>query len=457
MPVWGSDMRILRERLTLVLLALLPFHALGVTVLTRLVAGPNQPPMGVLALWKEVLLAVILLLALAEIVVRSDIRKKALKFDVFDACIDLLALCLIVATFFNGVGLDQAIYGIRYDLVPLAAFVVLRRVPWSEAFLKKLPVVLGGAVFVAVAYAFATLVLPESFFTAIGYSDLHSLYVPSRPVAAFQQIGGTSLRRLQGAMSGPNQFGIWLACLLPILLALPNRKRRILAPLALLAILLSFSRAAWIAAAVTLLVTFWPQFRKLSVTAATTLCIGILAVALSLLFFFPQIVLRIESSSDHLRNPLHALSIMATSPLGRGLGSAGPANNRVADACVFLEKGSDISWAAPHADLCVFVDGVQMQPQGKTCGCPLLPENWYLQLGVEGGWLAMLAFVALIALLIRRLWPTPPAQGLLAVAIAGVFLHAWEDAAVAYTTWILCAIVLTFWAGSSAARRAESA
>lgn len=437
-------MRTLRETLALILLALLPFHALGVTVLTRVVAGPNNAPMGSLALWKEALLAAVLLLVLVEII-RSGDLKKALKPDRFDACVLVLALCLLVATLLNGVGFGQAAYGVRYDLVPLAAFVLLRRVSWSEVFLARLPFVLGGAVLAAVVYGLLTLAMPAAFFTALGYSDLHSLYVPSGPVAPFQQIGGTALRRMQGAMSGPNQLGIWLAALLPVVLALGGRWRRFVAPLALLGIVLTFSRAAWIAAAAIMLVSFWPRLRKLSVAAVTILCVGVLALSVAVLVLFPSVILRIESSADHLRNPIEALGIMVREPLGRGLGSAGPAHNRVSDACVFLEAGSDVSWAAPHADLCVFVGDVQVQPVGKECSCPLLPENWYLQLGVEGGWIAMLAFMALVVLLIRRLWPTPPAMSLMAVAIAGLFLHAWEDAAVAYAVWILAAITLTFW------------
>lgn len=439
----------IRERLVLVLLALLPFHALGVTVLTRIVAGPNHAPLGALALWKEALLGAILLLALVEIV--RGARKKALALDRIDWALIVTAGALVFGTLFVGVPLKQAVYGIRYDLVPLAAFFVLRRVPWSEGFPRTLPFVLAGAVFLAVAYGLLTLVLPTSFFSALGYSDLHSLYLPNAPVAPFQQVGGTALRRMQGAMSGPNQFGIWLACVLPVVLALPPRRRRVLAPLALLAIVLSFSRAAWIATAVVLLVHFWPAIRALPARTVAVACTGVLAVILAVTAFFPSVVLRGASSSDHLRRPAEALAIMALAPFGRGLGSAGPANNRVTDACVFLEEGSDPSWAVPHPELCVFVGTKKVQPE-RGCDCPVLPENWYLQLGVEGGWVAMIGFIVLLAFVIRRLWPTPPAMGMAAVAIAGLFLHAWEDAAVAYTSWILCAIVLTFWAASSARR-----
>lgn len=437
----------LRERLTLVLLALLPFHALGVTVLTRAVAGPGHAPFGVLAFWKEALLGVILLLAAVEIT-RSDWKAK-LRLDRIDRCVVVLAAALAFGSLWVGVPLKQALYGIRYDLVPLAAFLVLRRVEWSKAFLDRLPLVLAAAVLAAVLYALLTLLLPDAFFTALGYSDLHSLYVPDRAIAAFQHVGGTMLRRLQGPMSGPNQFGIWLACLLPVIAALRSQVRRVIAPLALLAIVLTFSRAAWIAAAVIVVIVHWPQLKKLSVTAVTILCIGTLTISLFVLWLFPSVIVRIESSADHVSRPMEAVAIMALAPFGRGLGSAGPAQNRVADACVYLEEGSDASWASVHRDLCVFVGDKQVQPSMGGCDCPFLPENWYLQLGVEGGWVAFFAFIALVVLVVRRLWPTPPALSLLAVSIAALFLHAWEDAAVAYAVWILCAITVTFWTASS--------
>ncbi len=431
----------LREWLSLILLALLPFHALGITVFTRIVVGPNHAPLGLAALWKEAFLAVILLVALVEII-RSPGVRNALKVDLTDSLIFVLVAALGLATVLQGVPLIQAFYGIRYDLVPLAAFFILRRVSWSDAFFARMPFVLAIAATLAALYALTTLVLPEAFFNALGYSDLHSLYVSGRPIAAFQHIGGSAVRRLQGPMSGPNQFGIWLAAVLPFALSLRLQLRRIVAPLLLLVILLTFSRAAWIATAVILMIALWPQIQRLSVTVITTLCIGILAIVVSVALFFPSVILRVQSSADHLRRPLEALSIMMHEPLGRGLGSAGPANNRVADACVFQEAGSDASWAVPHADLCVFVGGVQVQPVGRICTCPLLPENWYLQLGVEGGWIAMVAFMWLIALLLRRARDarSPVFLSLLAVSLAALFLHAWEDAAVAYMVWILCAV-----------------
>ena len=53
-------MQLSRQRLTLLLLALLPFHAFAVTVGTLLLAGPGNSPLGALAIWKEVLLLLVL-------------------------------------------------------------------------------------------------------------------------------------------------------------------------------------------------------------------------------------------------------------------------------------------------------------------------------------------------------------------------------------------------------------
>ena len=63
-----------RERLVWILLGLLPLHALLVTVGTKLIAGPGQAPLAMLALWKEAVLGVILLIALVETVRKLKLR-----------------------------------------------------------------------------------------------------------------------------------------------------------------------------------------------------------------------------------------------------------------------------------------------------------------------------------------------------------------------------------------------
>ena len=463
----------LREFLTLALIALLPFHAFLVTVKTRFLLGPGHAPMPQLALWKEGLLAIILLVAVIEIAISG--KRLAIstlrRIDVIDGLIVGLLLLGITVSFFIfqfSILNSQFIYGVRYDFIPLITFVILRRVPWSDLFLKRVMNLLVAAGAIVALYGIVSFFLPATFFTWLGYSDLHSLYLPDGPLAPFQQIGGTSLRRIQSVMSGPNQLGLWL--LVPLSVILSSTKDALSKSwfvghtmTLLAALLLSFSRAAWMGAAVIVVLAAWPCIRALSKKTSSVLVSSVLLILTAVALFFPSVLLRAASSRGHIENPLRAIQTMVDHPLGLGLGTAGPASNRTSDACVMLEEGSDASWAADRADLCVFVGQTQVQPVDRTCSCPLLPENWYLQIGVEMGWIGICVYLALVIVVLKRLWElrvengklkmneeayskfsilNTPFSMFLAVSIAALFLHAWEDAAVAYTMWILIAATL---------------
>ncbi|GEM_PF-401641 len=509
----------IREHLALALLTLLPLHALFVTVGTKWIAGPGHAPLTMPALWKEGLLAVILLIACAEIT--SNLKTQNLKLDIPDLLIlSLLAIALLqhflLPTPYNLQPTTFA-HGFRYDFVPLLSFLILRRVPWSDRFKSILPIALLCIGALVAAYGIISFFLPATFFTWLGYSDLHSLYVPDAPLAAFQQIGSSGLRRIQSTMSGPNQLGLWLLIPLSMLLprivchavtggdprttggakALPDNsklsndaiegcsvmvhphestyggglvrgdffiasffcmadKRKkasivitgILALLLTTAQLLTFSRAAWIGACVIILITLIrivPRGMHAKIFMPLSLLVVAGAVLLTLLA--PSVVLRLASSRDHLIRPMEAIRTMIAHPLGLGLGTAGPASNRTSDACVFLEAGSDPSWAHDRPDLCVFVENIQVQPLDRTCQCPFLPENWYLQIGVELGVLGFLLYLLLtlrVLVSLRRQTNNNYSAYLsfLSLSIAALFLHAWEDAATAWTIGILLACTL---------------
>jgi O-antigen ligase len=458
-------MQRLREGLTLALIVLLPFHAFGVTVLTRLFAGPGHAPLAWLALWKEVVVFALIAVTLTELVSRQLSKQSSQpSIDSIDRLVFFFVLIALLVTGLNFAGWGPLLYGAKYDLVPLVLLGVLKLVPWSTAFGQRALRALVAAGCVVSVLGFVSLVLPQSVFSALGYSDLHSLYVPSGPLAPFQQLGGSALRRVQSVMSGPNQLGIWL--LLPIaaasvLLWRQPKQRRwrsgviVCAFVLVCGLLFTASRSAAIAMTAMLFVgAAWANMLGNAKRQLLRMAIAACVFLTILVVLFPDLVIRTASSRDHLARPLQALERIGAHPFGLGLGTAGPATNRYSDACVHLEDGADASWAAQHPQLCVFVGDVQVQPRpntGASCDCPFLPENWYLQLGVETGVLGMMLFVALLFHVLQSLRAVattsvvamPAAMALFGVAVAGLFLHAWEDAAVAYTVWILAAIGLS--------------
>lgn len=466
----------LRESLTLILIALLPLHAMAITVMTYLLEGSGHAPLQMLAVWKELFLAVIIVFSVIEIFSIRDTfsDKRAWSLDMLDwSILGAMALGAFASfstehsgtfSLFPLSKVDKMfLLGFKYNFVPLVAFFLLRRVGWSRDFRRSVSSVIIGTGVLLALFGLVTLALPMSFFTAIGYSDLHSLYRPHAPLAAFQMVEGTELRRIQSMMSGPNQFGLWL--LLPLAAVLQwlltvLRKRRFFdatcAATALVvlgfALIYTYSRSAWIGALVMiavyalLILLHHVQsvlHRSMVISVAGILVGAFLVAAIQKA---PDILLRTQSLQGHLQKPLQAWALMREHPLGMGLGSAGPANNHVSDTCVFFDLGADISWAKKRTDICVFVGGVRRLPAGKVCDCPLLTENWYLQWGIEMGYAGFLLCILIILFpfLYARRFPAFSVRmvgplALLGIATGGLFLHSFEDAAVAYTVWLLLA------------------
>lgn len=446
----------MRERLIVALVVLLPLHALLVTVGTRLIAGPGHAPLPALALWKELLVVAILALAAVEIwkIWRAGQRPAC---DLLDLLVVAFFALAVGSAAWHGTATPKLLLGLRYDVLAPLAFVVLRHAPWSDWARSRL---LWALVWVGTAVAaigLAGLVLPASFFAALGYAtDFHSLYLPDSPLAPFSQIGGTAIRRAQSTLSGPNQLGLWLIVPIGALLASARRlgRARALALGALLAAALAatFSRTAWIGAVAGTLAVGALQVGPRLARRWLLPVAGLLAAAVLVgVLAAPATIVRLSSSRGHFEQPLEAVHRLLATPWGEGLASAGPASSRFADACVMLQPKDDPRWAAAQPELCVFLGDQQVQPTDRLCRCPFHPENWYLQIAVELGWPGLILWIGILALALWKLWPlarareplgTAAAVALLGTAVGALFLHAWEDTAVAFSVWILVAVAL---------------
>src|SRR3989344_3352089 len=126
-----------RHWLVLALLALLPFHALFVTVGTKIFVGPGHPPLTVLALWKEVLIAVLLVIAAVELFS----KRKFPKIDVVTGIIFAL-LVLSISTSYK-LQATSYVFGFKYLFLPLLVFLICKALPWDKDFQsEKIPGVL---------------------------------------------------------------------------------------------------------------------------------------------------------------------------------------------------------------------------------------------------------------------------------------------------------------------------
>jgi O-Antigen ligase len=96
----------------------------------------------------------------------------------------------------------------------------------------------------------------------------------------------------------------------------------------------------------------------------------------------------------------------------------------------------------------------------------VISENYYLQVGIETGVVGIFTFVALTVVLLRRLKRAVPdtlaegggairAMGL-ALAVGSLFLHTWNDFAVAWTFWPLAGAVLGLAVARAREREAPS-
>jgi hypothetical protein len=462
----------LREHLTLALLILLPFHAFIVTVMTKMILGSGRAPFGLLALWKEGILGVIIGMAMLEIFRNQKPETRNQCVDVMDVCILFLLGISVVLLTINHASLIVYLYGFKYDFIPLIAFLILRRVPWTEVFIASVLrtlLITGGIV---AAYGIVTLVLPSAYFSWLGYSDAHSLYIPGSPIAAFQKIGGSNgILRMQSTFSGPNQMGLWLlipwiCCFVNILRGRSINSGKFFTLIVLLSmgIIFSFSRSAWIGAAVAGTIASF-----VLIPAPLRKTLGLIAVSFtsivvaSVLLVFPQVFFRTISNQGHIDRPIAALQKIWDHPLGMGIGTAGPASNRTSDPCVFLPGNSTLDWLQPgNSPLCVFLGNKQTVPEIKDrlCHCAFLPENWYLQIGVEMGIVGMVLWIVITMSVLQKLWVQRTGVqnilqdrkshdvfrfgvflSFLALSIAALFLHAFEDSAVAYTVWILIAAI----------------
>lgn len=389
--------------------------------------------------WKEILLAVCLVLLIIEVFRRGVWR------EIFNNNILLLlagyVLIHLIMVVVNFQGLLATLAGILIDirlaLAFFASFIVVRL--WPEISKKMTTIIFSGLIFV-VGFGFLQTFLPHDNLAILGYDK-------NTNIAPYQTIDQNyDFVRINSTMRGPNPlgammvifFGLLAAFLVAELKGKSFTKRSfnvksmkfwlIFGAIGLAGVWVlvnTFSRSAWVASAVCLMLTFLIIFGK-KIGIKCYLAIGFWLIFSGFLMFIyrdsafisnillhrnPESTSAVGSNDDHLTSLETGIERLIDQPLGAGVGSTGSAS-------LF---GQD----------------------------PIIIENQYLFIAHEIGWLGLLWFIVLFAVVLFSLYRIRDnflAVGVLASGIAlgliGFLLPVWNDDVVAIIWWGMAGICL---------------
>lgn len=348
------------------LLVAMPFHAfLTIYFGSALHLGRN------LQAWKEVIVVGLVAIAAVYLFKKKETRPKLDKINYLVVIIIVLALAISLIRFGS---LTALIFGIKTDLMPLVVFVVAQIVATRFDDTKIYNLIVWPAFTVSLLGILQALAVPPDLLRYLGYNS--STIIPAQYVDST-----TMVVRAFSTLGGPNQLGAYLV--LPITLVTAklmskfDGKKMVILTSLLAGLYLTYSRSAWIGAALAIITTAIISVQR---KTRLKLLIGLgIAAALSLIFISSRnfcnpnntiqyYLLHGNCTNNTLKgsDQIRLTSLKAgfenalKNPLGKGLGTAGPASY--------------------HSIL------------------PIITENWYLQIAIELGVIGLVLFVAFFVL-----------------------------------------------------------
>lgn len=331
---------------------------------------------------------------------------------------------VLLASIYTALGngeIAQKILGLRTLTLFLVAFLTLPFFDFSGEDWDKLKKIAIASASLVIAFALAQkFFLPQDFLAHFGYSTNVSSWLPGGNLPMYHLVGASDVMRLQSTLAGPNQLAAYLLTIFPLAwLVLRGEKKHYWKWIATFLLIgggatlfWTFSRSAWVglfAIGLTFAIFAWKK--NLSVKLRKRLLLGIfLAIAITTSAIicqsnFRENILRQSSTSAHLTRSVEAAKLVVKNPLGLGLGKTAGVSQRFDK-----EKNEGIT-----------------------------PENTYLGIALEIGWVGGVLFLAFLGMLLVELQrkQSPLFYSLIGVAVIAIFLHPLEDSATALTLFIL--------------------
>lgn len=399
------------------IIALIPLHAF-LTVFASSFLGHYTA----LRLWKEVLLAVMVIGVVFLVITQVKLRRQLLTAQLLWLIGGYLLFLVTTALFSLWAGTANpkaALYGVLLD----GRFLVFFLITWSLSLYNDLIVKRWRELILipaALVVGFATLqysVLPPDVLRHFGYGPAT---IP--PAGTVDQ--QATYTRIQSTLRGANPFGAYLIVVISAFATLLLRGKRWFwsAALALSggALFFTFSRSAWLGVLAALCSLIVLQLRS---TRSRRLAAGLIAVAVVVgaltayglrnnnhfqnVFLHTSDTSRSAKSSNdgHLLAVKTGLADLLLQPWGRGPGTAGPAS-------VYNDAPSRIA------------------------------ENYYIQVGQEIGVVGLTMFIVINIWVGRALWQRRQSQlalvlfvSLIGISVVNLLSHAWTDDTLAYLWW----------------------
>lgn len=421
--------------LVMVILVLIPFHAF-LTVWLSTVFGHYTA----LRLWKEYLLVLLTLGGLYLLLADRKIRTHTLPRLLVQLIIAYALVQVVwgvIAHEHHDVSTKALAYGVLIDMRYFFFFFIAWGIALRTSRLKKYwqPLLLWPAVVVILFGLLQAFVLPNNFLSHFGYGP--------NTIMPFETINhNTAFVRIESTLRGSNPLGAYLLlplCAISILLLRKKQDWRTIFLLigGLVVLFFSFSRAAWLGAIVALGIVFITnlQSRQLKIrilygAAAAVVVLAGLVYAFrndtyeQNILWHTQTHSTVKSTSDagHASALETGLRDVLHDPVGHGPGTSGPASVYNHD-----------------------------QPAR-------IPEDYFLQLGEETGWLGLALFLIINVGVAYLLWlrrhdslSLALFASFIGICIINLLTQAWTDDTLAYLWWGLAGVAMA----SPPVKRAE--
>ena len=398
---------------------IIPFHAFLITWLSSILNLSNNSYI-LLSAWKEV----ILLGSILHLI--KNYKKINFKLHNIDYFIFAYFFISIIVSLINHITLKQLIWGLRYDFEMFLIYYIFRLLDFDFKYLiKLLKYLIPITLLVSIFALMQVFVLPKDFLTLFGYQI--GEWIPnSQSLPAYQQIGISEIIRSQSFLAGPNQLGSFI--LIPIVLIFscyeqikkihPEYLIILTQIIAIVALLLTYSRSAYLALVIAAFLFLILKFLRNKIIQITLVLLFFI-ISIFLTFFAPKYsennfvnnyILHQASSFERQNRYKSNFEILKKNPTGLGLGTSGLAAYR------------------------------SKSEQDKS----IVPENWFIQVGIESGWIGLIIYLIIIIGLIinfakkaKNNFSKAALIILISLSLHGFFLHTWSDIVTVFWAWAI--------------------